>query len=272
MTTKNDDLRPHAGDPPPEPVDARDSLTPPLDTPRDESHPELMTAAPVEDDEQADEYDDYEPDDRSVVRIPRGLFIAVSALAALLIIGLAASTVVLARRDRSGADAVVARVDGEPIRRAEYDRAAAGQGGEILDGLITEKLVFAEAKRRGVAVDDQRVASLLDEQRQKFGSDDEYQAALQQAGLSEDDLSKRLRLTEMLRQLVADKTSVTDEEISGAYTSAMDRYPGQTLDQARAQIREELSRQKANTAIPTLVEQLKSNAKIETNLPTGDRS
>ena len=267
MTTTNDDTRPHDVDVAPVPASGPEDTVEVVGTPRD-----AQDAADdgAYGDETASEEFAYgpEPDERSVVRIPRGLFVTMTALAALLIIGLATSTVLLARRDRTGNDAVVATVDGEPIRRAEYDRAvASGAGEQILDGLVTEKLVLAEAKRRGITVDDGKSAALLDEQKQAFDSDEEYQAALRQAGLTEDDLRKRLRLTELLRQMVSDKTQVSDEEISGAYTNLRDRYQGQTLDQARDRIREDLQRQKANTAIPALLEQLKVNAKIETHLP-----
>lgn len=267
MTTTNDDTRRNDEGVGPEPASVPEEsaaaaaahvdgqAAPGVDDYRDEAEAEEIEREP-------------EPYERPVVRIPRGLFVTMTALAALLIIGLATSTVLLARRDRTGNETVVATVDGEPIRRAEYDRAVAGAEGEqILDGLITEKLVLAEAQRRGITVDDGKTASLLDEQKQAFQSDEEYQAALRQAGLTEDDLRKRLRLTDMLRQMVADQTQVTEDEISGAYTNQQDRFQGQTLDQARDRIREDLQRQKANSAIPALIEQLKANAKIETRLP-----
>ena len=205
---------------------------------------------------------------RSVVQISRPLFWTVAIVGALTILALATATTVLALANRRGDDPVVATVNGEKIRRSEYDKAvAATNGAEVLDELILERLVVSEAKKRNVVVDDQETAKLVEEQRQRFGSEEAFQSALAQAGLTEQDLTKRIRLSEMLRRMVADKAAVTDQEVAEQYDASRNQYAGQTLDQVKEQVRSSLQRQKESTAAQELLEQLRQDATIETRLP-----
>ena len=205
---------------------------------------------------------------RSVVQISRPLFWTVAIVGALTILALATATTVLALANRRGDDPVVATVNGEKIRRSEYDRAVAPNNGEeVLDGLMVEYLVVGEGKKRNIAVGDDETAKLLDEQRQNFGSDQAFQAALARAGLTEQDLTKQLRLTAMLRRMVADKAQVTDDEVAREYAASQSQFPGQTLDQVKEEVRAELQQQKENAAARALLDQLRSEAKIETRLP-----
>lgn len=256
---------------------------PTLPEPRDQRPP---TAEPAEDGpEDAAAYDDLEADDgyaeeldeaneargarqRRVVQMPRGLFITAATVAALLVLGLGAATTYLLIDRRGGDDPVVATVNGDRIRRSEYDRAiAADNGSQVLDRLVLERLVEAEAKKRGIAVDDQQTARLIEDQKKGFDSEEQFQSALDQNGLNEQQLGKALRLNELLRQLVGEKANVTDQEITQAYEAGKDQYAGKSLDQAREEIKSSLERQKTSQAVPELLQRLKAGAKIETHVP-----
>lgn len=210
--------------------------------------------------------DEPEPEPRRTVTMGRGAFLAMVLGGLLVIVMLGATTVSLALRDPD--DQVVATVNGEKIRRGEYDRATARSAGQqVLDTLVLERLIDAEARKRNIVVDANRTEQLFAAQRARFESDEEFQAALEQSGLTEADLRQQLRLREILRQMVADQTAVTDQEISERYEATKARYQGQTLDQVREQVRRSLVQEKENLAIPDLIEQLRSQAKIETKLP-----
>lgn len=228
-----------------------------------------------DDDEADDALDDEmaepavrEPKPTSYVRIPRALFWPIAAAAVLLIAGLGAATAMLARADRTGNTTVVATVNGEKITRGEYDRAVAAQSGsQILDNLVTDRLIKDEAKKRGITVDGQAVAKQMDDIRGRFSSDQEYQMALKQNGLTEDDLTQRVQVQQLAQQLVADKIQVTDDEITNQYNSNKDQYNGKSLNDVRDQIKSDLQQQKMQTALPPLINDLRSNAKIETHIP-----
>lgn len=210
----------------------------------------------------------YEYDDDTLIQIRRPLFwtAVVAGIAAILALG--AATAWLAYDRTRSADPVVATVNGEKIHRTEYDRAvASGSGAEVLDNLVTERLVANEAKKRNIVVDDSQAAKLLADQKAKFGTDQAFQSALAQAGLTENDLTKQLRLSEALRQMIADRVSVTDQEVEQQYTAAQDRYAGQSPEQAKEQVRQGLQQQKEGVAVRDLLDQLRAEAKIETFLP-----
>lgn len=216
---------------------------------------------------------------RSVVQIRRGLFLTTAVLGMVLIAALGTATIFLLRANRGATDPatgpanrdgdpVVATVNGDEIRRSEYDQAVAARvGRQLLDQLILEHLVDAEASRRGIVVDDQQTARLLDEQRKRFGSDAAFEAALQRAGLTEPALRAQLRHQELLRQLVADQTAVTDQEITDRYNAMQARSPGQPLDQVKDQLSAAIRQEKEQKAMSALLEQLQANAQIETFLP-----
>ncbi len=205
---------------------------------------------------------------RGVIEISRPLFFALAGIAVVAILALGAAVVVLAL-DRGGdSDPVVATVNGEAIRRSEYDRAVAAENGkDVLDGLIVERLVNNEARRRAVTLDDAEAAKLLDDQRKNFTDDQQFQAALARAGLTEPELAKQLRLNEMLKRMVSEKTQVTDEEVAAQYSANAAQFAGQPLEQVREQVRGSIQRQKESAAIRDLVEQLRTDAQIATFLP-----
>ncbi len=123
----------------------------------------------------------------------------------------------------SDLDPVVATVNGDVIRRSEYDRAVAARDGkQVLDALIGERLIEAEARKRGIVVDDQRLTQLVDERRKNFTDDAAFQAVLQRSGLTEHTLRAQLRSQELMRQLVADQATVTEQEV----TSPLQRDEG----------------------------------------------
>lgn len=232
----------------------------------------LYNVGSVESDEPEQAYEDAGPElytrPRGVVQINRALFFVTSAFAAALIIALATATIVLMNRKQPEANPVVATVNGEKILRSEYDAAVAkNNGSDVLDGLVLERLVADEAKKRNIVIGDDEVARLVGEQKQNFGTDQAWQAALAQAGLTEAELAKQLRLSAMLRKMVADKVQITDAELQSTLDQAKDQFAGMDPDAAKQQARDSLQRQKENAAVQDLVAQLKNSATIEKKLP-----
>jgi len=212
--------------------------------------------------------EEIEPRPRNVIELSRPLFLslAMAAVVAILALGAVAAWLILDRRDAR--DPVIATVNGEQIHRSEYDRAvAAGNGSEVLDALVTERLITSEAKRRNVTPDEAEVAKLLDEQKTQFGSAAEFTAALGRAGLSEDDFMKRLRQFALLRRMIADRTAVSDQEVNAFYTANAERFAGQPEATAKVQARATLVSQKEGGAVTDFIEEIRAAAKIETKLP-----
>ena len=248
------------------------------DAPAERSIEASATPAPVDDEsvdeafvEESDDDEVYEPEPRhrSVVTMGRGAFIAMVAVGAIAILALGASTAWLAM-DRGGDsdDPVVATVNGEEIYRSEYDRAVYQNSGEdVLENLILERLITGEARKRNVTADNADVTRQIDELKLQFGSDQAFQSALLQQGLTEEALVRQFEISALLRQMVSDQVQVSDQEVDTQYQSNAQQYEGQPEADAKQQIRENLEEQKANTAARDLLGQLRDQADVETNPP-----
>jgi len=79
---------------------------------------------------------------------------------------------------------------------------------QVLDQMISEKLIVAEAKRQGITVNPSEVERQVDQAiadaRQRLGSDEAYKAQLARENLTEDKLREKYR-SEVERQLMAQR-------------------------------------------------------------------
>ncbi|AJY74485.1 peptidylprolyl isomerase [Paenibacillus beijingensis] len=108
----------------------------------------------------------------------------------------------------------VATVNGEKITQDQlYDSLVKSGGKNTLDSLITEKLVDQEAKKQNVTVTQADLDSELQEIKKQFGTEEQFNAALQQYGMTLDDLKSQMKAQVQIRKILLPKTNVTDEQI-----------------------------------------------------------
>ena len=232
----------------------------------------VLDAEPTETLDAADADEQYDEDEDAVYDEPRrGVPPLLAAIAGLVLLaGGAVGGYLFAQRDATPADPVVATVNGNTIRRSEYDRAVAkGNGARVLDQLVVERLIDGEAQKRGLTVTDEQLAKLRDEERSRFPSEEAFQAALSQAGFDEAELNRQLRLNDLLRQMVADKVQVTDQEVEARFASAQGQGqpPEGSADKLKAQLKADMIDEKTNQAVAPLIQELKAAATIEMRLP-----
>ncbi len=139
---------------------------------------------------------------------------------------------------------VVARINGMPLTRAEFERAIrnvemrAGRGVPpeqrdqvlrgILDELIAFKLVLTEAQVRSIAVTDQDVDARVGEIKKQFPSEAEFLQALKQRQLTLDQLKSETRteliVNRTLEAEVAPKVVVGQPELDAYYKENPDKF------------------------------------------------
>ena len=107
---------------------------------------------------------------------------------------------------------------------------------QILDQLIDEKLIVAEAKRQGVTVPDPEVAKQVDEAlreaKERMGSAEAFLAQLQRENLTEEKLREKYK-NEIRRQTIAQKLvskqivrkAVTQAEAEAYFKAHPDKFP-----------------------------------------------
>ena len=139
--------------------------------------------------------------------------------------------------------AVVARVNGQDITKAEFDRALKsieGRAGPVpdtrrdevyrglIDQLVRLQLLKQEAAARKIAVTDAEVEKRIAEVKQQFPSEDVFKEMLKTQQITEArfrvDARDDLAVSKMLTEALKDKTAVTPEQIDAFYKSNPDRF------------------------------------------------
>jgi peptidyl-prolyl cis-trans isomerase C len=140
--------------------------------------------------------------------------------------------------------AVLARVNGDEITRAEFEQnvrniegragreVPAEQRDEVLRGLLDEmvavRLLQQEAARRQLTVDNARLEAALKQLRSQFPTEAAFKQALVAQKMSLDDLRKEARqnlvVTDMLEQEVGKQIDVKPSDVSAFYEKNPDRF------------------------------------------------
>jgi peptidyl-prolyl cis-trans isomerase C len=139
---------------------------------------------------------------------------------------------------------VIARIDGEPISRGEFERAVrnvearagrtvpADQRDQvyrgILDELIAFKLVLQEARARSLTIAEQEVDARIGEIRKQFKTEDEFQKALTARQMTLEQLKGDTR-TEMtvnrtLESEIGPRAAVQAQELETYYKENPDQF------------------------------------------------
>ncbi|MBU1102818.1 SurA N-terminal domain-containing protein [Patescibacteria group bacterium] len=159
---------------------------------------------------------------------------------------------------------IAATVNGSPISRlAIIQKLEKTSGKSLLNSLITEKLVQNEASAKKIVISDDEISGEIkkieDQIVAQGGTLDE---ALGAQSMSRDDLKKQIVFQKEMEALVADKINVSDEEVAQYIEDNKISIPKGQEAATNEQIKNNLRNQKLNKEATTLIDTLKSQAKI----------
>ena len=160
---------------------------------------------------------------------------------------------------------VVAVVNGQFITRPSFESAMQAQAGkQTLSTLVTQKLLEQEAAKKGVKVSQSDVdAQVKKIDQQLAGQGQTLDQALAARGMSKGDLEEQIKLQTILQKLLANDIKVSDKEVDDYMTQNKDSLPtGESDDQLKASVKQQLEQQKLTTAAQTLVQKLQQAAHI----------
>ena len=159
---------------------------------------------------------------------------------------------------------IAASVDGSFITRSEVLRQLEKQGGKnVLEALITEKLIGHEAAKKGVVVSNDEVAAgekAIEANIVQQGGT--LKEALAQKSLTEDDLKRQIKIQKEVEKLLADKIQVTQDEVTKFITDSKVPVPQGKEAEIHAQVDAQLRNQKLGIEAQKWIAGLKSAAKI----------
>lgn len=160
---------------------------------------------------------------------------------------------------------VVALVNGQFITRPAFESAMEKQDGkQILENLVTEKLLEQDAAKKGISVSQSDVDSQVKKIDQQLASQGQtLDQALAARGMTKADLEDQLKLQTLLQKLLANDIKVSDTEVSDYIDKNKDTLPtGESDDQLKATVKQQLEQQKLTTAAQALVQKLQQQAHI----------
>lgn len=160
---------------------------------------------------------------------------------------------------------IAAMVNGAPISRyAVIHELEKEMGKKMLDTLITEKLINDEAQKKGITVTNEEVAAEIktieDQIKAQGGTLDQALAA---QGITRDSFNEQITIQKKVEKILADKTQVTDAEVDKYISDNQITIPSGQEASYKEQIKNEIKQQKLSTEVQTLINSLKSQAKIQ---------
>nr|WP_240548410.1 peptidylprolyl isomerase [Paenibacillus lignilyticus] len=108
----------------------------------------------------------------------------------------------------------IGSVNGVSITRNQLYAAMVGVGGaQTLDNLIQDELIKQEAAKKGIVISDKDVDAEIAIIKKRFPSEAEFQTALQQAGMTLEDLKKQTPMQLRIRKIIEPSVKVTDADV-----------------------------------------------------------
>ncbi|MGE5560696.1 MAG: peptidylprolyl isomerase [Chloroflexota bacterium] len=122
---------------------------------------------------------------------------------------------------------VAAIVNGQRIWRGEFYRVALDRSGEeVLDELISNRLIEQEGAKNHVVIDQAKIDERLAEYKRSIagGDDATWQAVLAQYGMTERSLRETIRRDMIAEEIIGKDITVTDEDITTYFEQNRDNY------------------------------------------------
>jgi hypothetical protein len=160
---------------------------------------------------------------------------------------------------------VVAVVNNYPISRFSVIRELEKQGGsQVLDSIISERLIMQEAAKKNVKVSKEDVdkeLQVIENNLKSQGTD--LETALSIQGQTKEDLNKAISLKLLIEKTLADRIVVDATEIKTYFdNNKATLYKDKLLSQVEAEIKSQLEQQKLSSEYQKWIAEIKAKAKI----------
>lgn len=199
--------------------------------------------------------------------------------------------------DLEGVPDVVAEVNGEEIKKEEFENAYVGQfqqmamqaqmsGQEvdqaqlkeqIAESLVSQRLLVQETENREIEASEEEVNETLTVLAEQNGmaSSEEFLAALEEQDLSEEEVREQVASQVKVDKLIAEETGeaeVSEEELQEFYDQVkvqQEEMGGEEippLEDIKSELEAQLLQQKENEAVQALVAELREGAEVTINI------
>lgn len=161
-------------------------------------------------------------------------------------------------------EVIVATVNGKPVTRWELVRNLEQQSAPtVLENITLKMLVEQELKKAGIEVSDAE----MDEELKKI--EDQLSAQgqnlddlLKAQGLSRSEVKEQLALSKGLEKLLADRVTITDEEVTAYFEENKEFMGDVALEDVKADVEAQLRQQKLSEEQQKWFAEIKESANI----------
>ena len=159
---------------------------------------------------------------------------------------------------------VAATVNGNPISRLSVINELEGRSGKAaLDSLIIKKLINDEFAAKNLSINEGDVDSKVKEIEDQLKVQGQtLESALSVEGMSVAALREQIRIQLKLEKLAEAEVNISDEDVNRYIEENKIPIEKEKEAEAKNQIKEQLRQQKLQEVIPTIIQNLKSQAKI----------
>ncbi|QHW30115.1 peptidylprolyl isomerase [Paenibacillus rhizovicinus] len=119
----------------------------------------------------------------------------------------------------------VASVNGVSITKDQlYDQMVKLGGSQTVENMIQEELINQEADKAGVKITDADVNKEIDYIKKQFPTEADFESALQQNGMTLDDLKAQTPMQLTIRKILEPKATVTEKDIEDYFKTNKAKY------------------------------------------------
>jgi len=162
---------------------------------------------------------------------------------------------------------VAATVNGKTIwRHSLVEQLEKYYGANILSTAIEQELIEQEAKNKKIEVTKEEVDAKIKEiETGMAGSGQTLDQALQESGMTREDLEENYQLNLLLEKMLSERIQVTDEEVQKYIDENSESFPeGTDMEQVKSIVTEQLKQEKMSTEYQSFINELKEKADIKT--------
>lgn len=125
-----------------------------------------------------------------------------------------ALTVIACNSDSSSDDEVVAKIDDTRVTKSElYDELVRQNGAQVLNLLISNKIVEAEIMEQEIEIPDEDIEKEINIMKDYYGSEDAFNTDLAKNGLTLDDVKDNIERNRQIELLLDPYIDITEEEM-----------------------------------------------------------
>lgn len=159
---------------------------------------------------------------------------------------------------------VAAVVNNTVITRFSLDRELEKQAGkQLLESKITQALVAQEGAKQNIKASSDDIKNRVSEIEKQIPEGQKLEDLLSAYGLSRAEFEKQLSYEIIVTKLLEKDITISDEEIKAYFEANKSTFAkGATLESVKTQIEDQLKQTKLSEKYQTLVQDLKSKAKI----------